>query len=88
LVVSERHSSNTNRKLFREGIPLAAASTSSNHSPGVTAWFRRSHCGLCLRFGILFWFHSTTFGCVINISWCTIVKSRLELWESIRGCRS
>ena len=48
---------------------------------------RRSHYGLFLRTGFLFSFHSTTFGSVIHILWCCIVKSWLELWESILGCR-
>jgi hypothetical protein len=39
--------------------------------------FRRSHYGLFLQFGILFWFHSMTFWRVIINSWCSVSNSRL-----------
>jgi hypothetical protein len=41
--------------------------------------FRVSHFGLFLRFGIVLWFHSTTFGSVMAISWSLALQSYTEL---------
>jgi hypothetical protein len=49
---------------------------------------RRSHYGLFLRFGILFWFHSVTFERVIIISWCSVSNSCLEPCDSSFSCRN